>query len=603
MQRTFALIVLLATVAGSICAQTSSPSFQKHGVHAEHVLTSELLTFFGGSGTDSEEEIYVRCILYDEKRDHVIIVGWTEERDHPVTPDALQGSRRGWQDGYITVFDAECTRLIYSSYIGGSGGDAVMAAALLDEDRIFLALNTSSPDLPIVGTRFGSAHHGERDVWFASMSLDDYRILESGYFGGRERDAVEMMLRLADGRVAVVGGGLSSDIPVTANAFQKTGGTDGNAYFLVFDTSLALQFCSYHGGRADEDGTLGRLAETEHYIVFTGETRSYNMPVTANAYQPTYAGGDAYLVAVSKDSMRRVYSTFLGGSYLDMVWDCISIGGDRVFLAGLTASPDFPVTSNAWQPVMGDTLPQSGRYPGDVIIGMFDIGAGRCETLTYFGDGNADFARSALLDADGTHANVFCESWSDRLPFFAPRPSTWINRIVLVRFDLNKMAPDTVVALYDVGMSQINTSMRTTSGLVYFAGKEHSAVSDEIHPPVRPSGYRTKPNGSTDVFIGRMIRETTSIRAFPPLPAQVHVDIAPHPVRDELRFRVPSSEDVTVRVRDLLGRIQAQSSFESDGRDVRGTLGVHGMPSGVYMLEISSRTQVLVSRVVVLNRR
>jgi hypothetical protein len=564
-------------------------------------LTSEVLTFFGGSGT--EEESYLSRILYDEKRDHVIIVGWTRERDLPATPNARQGNKQGWMDGYIAVFDAECTRLIYSSYIGGSGDDSIADAVILDEDRVFVALSTTSPDLPTIGTRFGSAHHGEKDVWFASMNLDDYRILESGYFGGREREHVNEMLRLSDGRVVVVGASMSSDLPITANAFQKMGGADGNAFLIVFDTSLALQFCSYHGGRTDEDGSDGRLAETEHYIVFTGGTWSYNMPVTANAYQPTYAGGDAYLVAVSKDSMRRVYSTFLGGSYLDMVWDCIPIGGDRVFLAGLTASPDFPVTSNAWQPVMGDTLPQSGRYPGDVIIGMFDIGAGRCETLTYFGDGNADFARSALLDADGTHANVFCESWSDRLPFFAPRPSTWINRIVLVRFDLNKMAPDTAVALYDVGISQINTSMRTTSGLVYFAGKEHSAVSDEIHPPVRPSGYRTKPNGSTDVFIGRMIRETTSIRAFPPLPAQVHVDIAPHPVRDELRFRVLSSEDVTVRVRDLLGRIQTQSSFESDGRDVRGTLGVHGMPSGVYMLEISSRTQMLVSRVVVLNRR
>src|SRR5690606_11373855 len=116
-----------------------------------------------------------------------------------------------------------------------------------------------------------------------------------------------------------------------------------------------LQFCSYHGGRSAWESAVGGLAETENYIVFAGEVGGDDMPVSEYAYQRTYGGkrewngGDGYLAAISKDSLRRVYSTYLGGSGFEKIRDVIALDNDRIALLGITNSDDFPVTENAWQ--------------------------------------------------------------------------------------------------------------------------------------------------------------------------------------------------------------------------------------------------------------
>jgi hypothetical protein len=71
----------------------------------------------------------------------------------------------------------------------------------------------------------------------------------------------------------LTGNASSTDLPVTPDAFQsrKLGRPDHeDAFIAIFDTSLALTFCSYHGGAGDYDNADGALAETDDYIIFTG---------------------------------------------------------------------------------------------------------------------------------------------------------------------------------------------------------------------------------------------------------------------------------------------------------------------------------------------
>jgi hypothetical protein len=83
--------------------------------------------------------------------------------------------------------------------------------------------------------------------------------------------------------------------------------------------------------------------DTRGYAYVTGFTRSRDFPVTANALQRAYGGGesDAFLAEIDPDG-RIVYSSFIGGSQADH-GDGIALGpnGD-LWIAGTTWSADFP---------------------------------------------------------------------------------------------------------------------------------------------------------------------------------------------------------------------------------------------------------------------
>jgi hypothetical protein len=83
----------------------------------------------------------------------------------------------------------------------------------------------------------------------------------------------------------------------------------------------------------------------------TGFTASRDFPVTANASQPVYGGGDsdAFLTEIDPDG-RIVYSSYLGGNQADQ-GDGLALGpnGD-VWIAGTTWSADFPNVKQTFGP-------------------------------------------------------------------------------------------------------------------------------------------------------------------------------------------------------------------------------------------------------------
>jgi hypothetical protein len=76
---------------------------------------------------------------------------YTQERDLPVTPNAIKTRFIDMMDGYIAVFNGDCSELIYCSYLGGSDNDADGRCYLSARTRIslwWLYLPTSR-DLPV----------------------------------------------------------------------------------------------------------------------------------------------------------------------------------------------------------------------------------------------------------------------------------------------------------------------------------------------------------------------------------------------------------------------------------------------------------------------
>jgi hypothetical protein len=100
-------------------------------------------TLFGGSATEF-------CLMPTPTRNgQIIVVGQTESRDLPVTSGAIQATHGGGKsDGWLAVFAPDAARLVYCTYLGGSGDDMVRSVALGSKGELYLVGHTASRDFP-----------------------------------------------------------------------------------------------------------------------------------------------------------------------------------------------------------------------------------------------------------------------------------------------------------------------------------------------------------------------------------------------------------------------------------------------------------------------
>jgi hypothetical protein len=103
--------------------------------------------------------------------------------------------------------------------------------------------------------------------------------------------------------------------------------------------------------------------------------------------------GDAFIAKINTDSSSLVFSSYLGGSCEDSGSGIFVNADGSVWLVGTTFSPDFPVTSNALQPVFG------GGF-GDGFVARVSTN-GDLDYSTYLGGSDLDEIAAITLDALG----------------------------------------------------------------------------------------------------------------------------------------------------------------------------------------------------------
>jgi len=111
---------------------------------------SELVwsTYLGGSGGEEGRGITL------DTRGNVYVAGLTTSANFPLR-DAIQGTYAGagsstWGDGFVATLSADASRLVFSTYLGGSGDDAGYAIAVDAAGNAYVTGGTSSTDFPTV---------------------------------------------------------------------------------------------------------------------------------------------------------------------------------------------------------------------------------------------------------------------------------------------------------------------------------------------------------------------------------------------------------------------------------------------------------------------
>ena len=149
---------------------------------------------------------------------------------------------------------------------------------------------------------------------------------------------------------------------------------------LVIDPVVV--FSSYSGSTADNWGYTATY-DAHGNLYGGGIAFGTGYPITFGAYQTqfcTSASGTTTDVAITKfDSAGTniFYSTYLGGSYVDIPHSLYVNDNDELYVFGTTASPDFPVTPDAFDTSFNHgtpvTLSTSLAFPlgADVFVARF----------------------------------------------------------------------------------------------------------------------------------------------------------------------------------------------------------------------------------------
>jgi hypothetical protein len=195
------------------------------------------------------------------------------------------------------------------------------------------------------------------------------------------------------GNAHVTGYTWSSDFPTTVGAFDIS----HNDYRDAFAAKLnpmgnTLVYSTFLGGSHTEEGS-GIAVDDSGNAYVTGHTTSEDFPITSEAFDTTYNGGeilgDIFVTKLDPTGSSLVYGTFLGGNDQDKGVGIAVDGFGCVYVTGFTESADFPTTSGAFDTThnggddifvvklgIGDTAPDSTAPEGiDDLIAFLDSGA------------------------------------------------------------------------------------------------------------------------------------------------------------------------------------------------------------------------------------
>lgn len=233
--------------------------------------------------------------------------------------------------------------LLYSTYLGGGGGDIGAAITYDKSGKAYVVGSTKSLDFPTKAGAYRTQPDAGNDVFISKLSADGTQLLASTYLGGQGDDVGSGIAVDDKGSVFISGTTSSLNFPTTGGSAQASykGGADMFAAKLD-DALTSITYATYLGGTSTEINDAIAVDNTGA-VYLAGTTLSNDYPTVAGSYDVTYnLDNDVVVTKLNPAGSSMVYSTYIGGQRADDATGIAIDGNGSAYITGVTQSGDFP---------------------------------------------------------------------------------------------------------------------------------------------------------------------------------------------------------------------------------------------------------------------
>lgn len=363
------------------------------------LTTLSASTFLGGKGNDRGYAVAVGA------EGKIYVTGYTlyVNNDFPVTDGVLDKTYNGLYDIFIARFSPDLKTLEAATYLGGKGTEYVFSMVVDSSGSLYLSGITNSSDFPVTGSAFQRSYGGgDYDVFVARVSADLSTLEASTFLGGKGLDYGSGLALSQDGFVYLTGTANSADFPVTGSLSNPGSGGDYDVFVVRMTSGLDTIDSSVLFGGSDYDTGTAVAVNQQGKVFVAGRTKSLDFPVTTGAFDTVYNGDyDGFIIRLDKGLTILEASTYIGGSGYDYLATLITGKSDDVFVAGYTASDDYPVKSDAFM--------TTRKGSNDIFVSRLSSDLKNLLASTYYGGEGDDRLRSIAQDEQGY---VYLAGWT-----------------------------------------------------------------------------------------------------------------------------------------------------------------------------------------------
>jgi hypothetical protein len=298
-------------------------------------------TYLGGSGLSSfgvgGSPIDTGAGIAVDSDGNAYIVGSAASTDFPVTQGAFQTTNNAAAlpaaNAIVAKLNPAGTALVYSTYLGGSGGSTGTGLAADAFGNAYVAGYAAS-DFPVSSTAFQTTNKSANgyNAFITKLNSAGSALIYSTYLGG------------------------SGDACI--NQSSTLGGCGPTADWA---TGIAID--------SSGDAYVTGYTDSSSFPVTQGAFQTVNNDQVQPYYENSVGGYNAFVTELNASGTALVYSTYLGGNgfgpggsgeaivsecggsgvYGDQAFALALDSASNVYVTGGACSSDFPITSNAFQ--------------------------------------------------------------------------------------------------------------------------------------------------------------------------------------------------------------------------------------------------------------
>lgn len=274
--------------------------------------------------------------------------------------------------------------LVYSTFFGGSSTDFGSKVVSGYGGVVYVFGETSSLNIPTtLGTIDPSYNGGEKDLFVLKLNPIGTKIQYATFIGGNEYEYAHDLTVDKSGSAYITGYTNSSNFPTKTGSFDTHfSGYDDAFVVKLNSTGSKIEYSTFLGGNEYQEGH--GIAVDAFGSAYVGGITAAGFPTTIGAYDRTYNGGfsDGFLAKLNSSGTALVYSTYLGGSVKDPIFNLAIDKTGAAYVTGYTSSENFPTTKGAfdrvndWGGFVTKFSPDGSKLVYSTFIGgsYYDIG-------------------------------------------------------------------------------------------------------------------------------------------------------------------------------------------------------------------------------------